>query len=124
MNTLGWTLAPVFSSMISPPDLGEGDGCARQHLARVAQEELEQAELDRRELDRSSGATNRAGFGIEHEIAEPEGVRATPGTGPHEALRAGHHFLPAGARSAPGFSSPATTADPLLPPIIRLTRRA
>ncbi len=74
--------------------------------------------------NRSSGATNRAGFGIEHEIAEPEGVRATPGTGPHEALRAGHHFLPAGARSAPGFSSPATTADPLLPPIIRLTRRA
>ena len=77
------------------------DDRSREHLARVAQEELEQRELGSRELDRASPRLHLAGPEIELEVGEAQHVVAV--SSPFPARRSRARRRASSSASANGF---------------------
>src|SRR5262245_27794604 len=66
-----------FRAEVEPPHARE-DERARQHLARVAQEQLEQRELGQRQLEPFAAPNDFVRGGIEGEIRESQDVGPDP----------------------------------------------
>src|SRR5205823_15120174 len=69
------------------PDALEDDR-ARQHLTRIAEEELEEGELGAGELDRVAPTPNLARPRLELEVAEPQGSVAAVRRSPEQRTQA------------------------------------